>query len=765
MNKKLIIGLSIAVILSLVGVGTAAAVANRDSSSVNSSSASLSSSSSSSSSTLSEASTSISSSSEVSSSSISSSVIPQTARLADLKGDYNMMSVSYYKDLGNGQELFGVTRSMIGSMPVSSIVIFEGNEVVFEREGAIQQYGIYPGSTKLIENINLFDETHLIYDVRQQSGQSSTHEVTLLDLQTLTEVIVSTGDLITFKRSGETSAYLADRSHVIVKAGVNAGLYTLDATGELVLQHDVDDTFTGIDTNTFINDQMNYPSSLFVFRLNDYNTSTFTSTKEMSLVYDLDTNEVTDSGERSLINYPYLGTSYTLNVYANMSSLTTTVVTADQYNQRVVDMTMKLMKPDGTVVVDKAVSEGLTYFKSNNANLLNGMPVLQVIDSVTLCDSNNTSTGWETGCSFYDASLEETNSFTIAQPNVRIDRLGNAIAYNTNSLTAYTPNGETVVYNKVNDVISASVSEGRNAGTYMTNFTTIMYVDLTWSGTSRAVYFDGTEFVTIPFEGTKQYSSFQFIGDYIVFRGVSSTDYVASSMNLAIHQISTGITSYITKDFTYMVTSYPNDTFGTTSASIQWVMNNSNMTVGALLLDIENATAEFVPFATPVPSQIWIESVTNVDGVLTLRQGSTLYGIDPDDLTAITTSTTNATSGYQRTYTDLYGTNDLTLVQSYGSTGISSQYYYGDATLGLENMTLLEVPTDFASAQVYVYDVEGTANDVIYLFNGRAVVNILSGNFETYTGFFTATGFTSLDEDFFETENALPISSTNIIFN
>jgi len=187
--------------------------------------------------------------------------------------------------------------------------------------------------------------------------------------------------------------------------------------------------------------------------------------------------------------------------------------------------------------------------------------------------------------------------------------------------------------------------------------------------------------------------------------------------------------------------------------------NSYGTTKHLLLFDLENNTIQFGSLDTAL-NQSRVNNFTVEGDVVTITLNSTALISSVSDFGTFTEGepTFGGGSGSVYDMQDIINTDDLVLEMEFGQSGPM-------LVISLNGVELLSVNVMNTSYQVYVYDVEGTENDTIFIGFRQAgyVIDLSDPNFTEYYGVVTSGGFLTLDDNYNESFDVLPLDSSMII--
>jgi hypothetical protein len=174
-----------------------------------------------------------------------------------------------------------------------------------------------------------------------------------------------------------------------------------------------------------------------------------------------------------------------------------------------------------------------------------------------------------------------------------------------------------------------------------------------------------------------------------------------------------------------------------------------------VLYDMSEGTLEMGSLETPV-NQSYINNFS-VDGdVVTISFNSTALITSLSDFGTFTEGEpTYGGGGSVFDIPDILNTDDLLLEMEFGEMGPT-------LVITLNGTEILSVDVSNTSYQVYVYDVEGTENDTIFIGFRQAgyVIDLFDPGFTEYYGVITSAGFLTLDDNYNESFDVLPVDSS-----
>lgn len=174
-----------------------------------------------------------------------------------------------------------------------------------------------------------------------------------------------------------------------------------------------------------------------------------------------------------------------------------------------------------------------------------------------------------------------------------------------------------------------------------------------------------------------------------------------------------------------------------------------------VLFDINAGTLQMQSLDTAI-NQSWINNFS-VDGdVVTISFNSTSLISSVSDFSTFTEGEpTYGGGGSVYDIQDIINTDDLLLEMTFGEMGPT-------LVITLNGTELLSVSVANTSYQVYVYDVEGTENDTIFIGFRQLgyVIDLSDPGFTEYYGVVTSSGFLTLDANYNESFDVLPLDSS-----
>lgn len=174
-----------------------------------------------------------------------------------------------------------------------------------------------------------------------------------------------------------------------------------------------------------------------------------------------------------------------------------------------------------------------------------------------------------------------------------------------------------------------------------------------------------------------------------------------------------------------------------------------------VLFDIVNNTVQLGSLETPV-NQSYINNFSVEGDVVTISFNSTALISSVSDFGTFTEGEpTYGGGGSVFDIQDILNTDDLLLEMEFGEMGPT-------LVITLNGTELLSVSVANTSYQVYVYDAEGTENDTIFIGFRQAgyVIDLSDPGFTEYYGVITSAGFLTLDDNYNESFDVLPLDSS-----
>ena len=174
-----------------------------------------------------------------------------------------------------------------------------------------------------------------------------------------------------------------------------------------------------------------------------------------------------------------------------------------------------------------------------------------------------------------------------------------------------------------------------------------------------------------------------------------------------------------------------------------------------VLYDMSEGTLEMGSLETPV-NQSYINNFSVEGDVVTISFNSTALITSLSDFGTFTEGEpTYGGGGSVFDIPDILNTDDLLLEMEFGEMGPT-------LVITLNGTEILSVDVSNTSYQVYVYDVEGTENDTIFIGFRQAgyVIDLFDPGFTEYYGVITSAGFLTLDDNYNESFDALPVDSS-----
>ncbi len=186
--------------------------------------------------------------------------------------------------------------------------------------------------------------------------------------------------------------------------------------------------------------------------------------------------------------------------------------------------------------------------------------------------------------------------------------------------------------------------------------------------------------------------------------------------------------------------------------------NNYNSTKHFILYDVNANTLQLGSLDTALENATYIQNFTVEEDVVTVSFGSVALSTSisnfGDTFTEVTpTFGGGGSSVYEMP--NIINEDDLKLEMSFGEMGPT-------LVITLNGVELLSVSVSNTSYQVYVYDAEGIENDTIFIGFRQLgyVIDLSDPGFTEYQGVVTSGGFLTLDENYNESFDVLPIDTS-----
>lgn len=644
------------------------------------------------------------------------------------------------------------------------LVIFEGQDVLGEIEFGIEPTG--PNSPMPTEpffnNLYAISENGLLiqtYDFMNDAQKSIVFNLNTNQIDdTLPEGYVRW--YATGPNQGPTSN-LTEFSgyYFIVQSGDDRGLYTFNAdltlTQHVIFQRDFnnvyfmyrDDTYTMIETSSY---GENYYQG--------------------SILLDSVTNEILQTYNNSIQRY-LLGENLIISYYDN------TVVDS---NRRVIQIWKS-----PTEMVSQFV-ENVYYFFEQTTTGENVSINKATSLAITFYDSVNQ----ERQIRIYDETFTRlalhiygNNSWSLEQVGdyiVVLDRDVTSYPY-TYTLRAFKNDGSAEVtitdfgMNTTNQNISTIYLNTYNYGPMNKPFE-LLYIIQGWdddtnNSTYKAFYFEDGTIKSFDLPGpVDNYSTSYFIENnskLLLTSRVHEWDndnstYNNTSFTAHLYDFETEtLTTTATLDLGFYV--------GNTSTSFSYTEgyalytfgedNSYSTTKHLILFDFANNTIQLGSLDTAL-NQTWVNNFS-VDGdTVKISYNSTALVSSVSDFGTFTEEepTFGGGSGSVYDIQDILNSDDLLLKMEFGEMGPM-------LVISLNGVELLSVNVMNTSYQVYVYDVEGTENDTIFIGFRQAgyVIDLSDPGFTEYYGVVTSSGFLALDANYNESFDVLPLDSSMFI--
>lgn len=179
-----------------------------------------------------------------------------------------------------------------------------------------------------------------------------------------------------------------------------------------------------------------------------------------------------------------------------------------------------------------------------------------------------------------------------------------------------------------------------------------------------------------------------------------------------------------------------------------------------ILYDVNANTLQLGSLDTAIEYTNYIQNFTVEEDVVTISFSSVAISTSVSNFGDTFTEVTPTFGGGGSVYEipNIINEDDLKLEMSFGEMGPT-------LVITLNGVELLSVSVSNTSYQVYVYDAEGTENDSIFIGFRQLgyVIDLSYPEFTQYQGVVTSGGFLTLDENYNESFDVLPIDSSMYI--
>ena len=189
--------------------------------------------------------------------------------------------------------------------------------------------------------------------------------------------------------------------------------------------------------------------------------------------------------------------------------------------------------------------------------------------------------------------------------------------------------------------------------------------------------------------------------------------------------------------------------------------NSYDSTKHFVLYDTNANTLQVGSLDTTLENYTFIRSFTVEEDVVTISYQSVSISSSVSNFgDTFTEGKPTSGGGESSVYEipNIINEDDLKLEMSFGQMGPT-------LVITLNGVELLSVSVLNTSYQVYVYDAEGTENDTIFIGFRQLgyVIDLSDPEFTEYYGAVTSRGFLTLDENYNESFDVLPIDSSMFI--
>ncbi len=649
------------------------------------------------------------------------------ARLAQFAVDGETFSVRSYAKLDNGNEIF---RLSFDSKLI--LVIFDGNDVVFQQTFLPDGPFFNPsqvaedGPTQMLNSLFVFSNDYLFLSLYDMS--LNTQVLYALQLTDYTLVELPVGNFVGFS-SSETGMLYDNQNYLFyIISGTDKGIYQFDSDLNLVLlQPLLNDYMWSGGYNTII------PNELYLITFSSSNI-------EEKFTFDLVNNTVELVSNVSLdANNLRVGDSVSYRIIGDYILETTTIYTTNDSNGSWVytDTTYT------SVLFDQSLNELATY---------NSYADYMYTDSTNQTMSYFYFTEYsETGITItlYDADVNLINTYELGlQSSFYFTDDFRLVVFNQNTAQseAMKLDGSVDTFELPRTINQMNFSINHD---YTSNISIGLYFDAETLTVINAIY---TADGWISFETDQNYTSIVYnnlTNQVFVTRATWNYDLNQTSIAYEIYDIATETLHYVdavTYDF---ISNYTSAALLVGTYTLLQVPSNNSSQVNTFVLFDDQFNYESLDVSSYYIYTYYGYS-KSMDGNTAIFENYSLsFSFDVTDFTnTFTTFTSSGGNGGTQTIVkdSILNGIDLNIVITHEdmSPTTSYEFTYGDVTF---NETI-----DFADFSLLVYDVAGTENDTIYIFNSFAGY-IMDINDDTHTkiyGIITTSGFLMIDSQYVE---------------
>ena len=636
------------------------------------------------------------------------------------------------------------------------LVIFDGQEVLGEMEFGIEPMGpdsAFP-TEPVFENLFAISVNGLLIQARDFDNGNQVSIVYNLNTKEVDESLPEgyVNWYATGPNQGPTS-YLTEFEgyFYIVKNGEDRGLYTFNAdltlTKNVTFDRDYNDVY------------FQYKDDIYtMIEVSSYGESYY----QGAILLETATNEILQTYDNWVQRY-LLGNKLILSYYDNSTRVLQVWSSPTEMVSQYVDNLYFFFEEttsDEFVPINKATALATTF--SDNVNNER---------QVRIYDETFTRVALHTYSS-YSWSLEQVGDYIVV-----LDR---DISTNEYFIRAFKNDGSdeliiddfgmTTTYQNVSTISFSTYQGGMGAQPFQYLYVVQGWDDNVDNSTYKAFYFEDGAIKLIDLPGALSNNGMNYFVDDYSKMVLSSYESEWDSMN----------STYSNTLLTAHVYDFETETFMSTSAlDLGVYIGNTNrnfaytdgyvlFTFGAddsystikhfVLYDMSEGTLEMGSLETPL-NQSYINNFS-VDGdVVTISFNSTALITSVSDFGTFTEGEPNyGNSGSVFDIPDILNTDDLLLEMEFGEMGPT-------LVITLNGTEILSVDVSNTSYQVYVYDVEGTENDTIFIGFKQAgyVIDLFDPGFTEYYGVITSAGFLTLDDNYNESFDVLPVDSSMYI--
>lgn len=627
------------------------------------------------------------------------------------------------------------------------LVIFEGNEVLGEIEYGLEpEYGpnFVPPTQPFFENLYKISDNGIILIGYNFEDDSSTAKVFNLNTKTIDETLPDGQLQLYFENENEYLALNQGSSDLVsfnkyiyaVLNGDDRGLYKFNSDLsleplEVVLTEDYTRLFINIMTDKFVLIDLNSRNNNKIMLLNQTDGSLLQTYDNYVSTYFIGDSLIVESTDNSSVNNRLL---------------------------------LQVFKEDGTM--SEMYVTNSYYFSDEEFNEFSR----QIYDSFAtrVYDVENNTYN----LNFYDSNFDLISSHDLGSYTWSVEQERNHVVVVNNqsedqSIIAYPNDGS--------DVIIADFQMTGNNISYTSQYITETNYSLTRpiralylasdsvSGTLKAAYFmDGSfTYVTIETDGVT-YSflnnRFTYDNEKVILMGRNynniDNENPIETFRLFTITLSDGTVQSSAAQVTNLPIQYSYPNVSSRDEYLVYAYRNNDNTYNKFIL-VNSSDNSFIikEFETALELD-YFQSITIQDDKLILNFGSTAY---ETSLTTFDTFTEiQVTSGGgSNTYfvENILNDDDLLVVMNYGEMG-------AEMTVSINDVEILTQSLSYGPYSFYVYDGEGTDNDSIYLWLGDYVIDLNDPELTEVYGLVTANGFLTIDENYNEIFDALPINSS-----